>query len=135
MNGRPILANAIGIPAGLMQRISNENDILCRTVGRCVFGAEIDREIGSLIRQDQNNLGRRFLYARYDPELSDVGLNLMGLSHLTGRQFAMDDVSQLHTLRDIGRTYSKQVDIFRDFPTFLLPLPNSAAKKSASTSP
>jgi hypothetical protein len=121
-DGRHLLHNAMTIPSGLMQRISAENDIQCRTIGRCVFGAPVDREIGTLLKplaSQTDNAGRRFLYARYDPDLTDAGLTHMGLSHLTQRTFAMDDVSQMAELSSIGRKYAEQVDLARHFPTFV----------------
>ena len=108
--GRLLSTNARQVASGLMQRISTENDILCRTVGRCAFGAEIDREIGSLaypLYAGTTDLGRRFLYARYDPDVSDTGLIQMGLGHLTGRRLAMDDVSQIEVFSAIGRAYAE----------------------------
>jgi len=121
--GRNLLGSALTIPRGLMQRISAENDIQCRTVGRCVFGGKIDNEIGSLVKplaSPTDNLGRRFLYARYDPDLTDTGLTNMGLAHLTKRTFAIDDVSQMPELGSIGRKYAEQVDVSAHFPTFMV---------------
>jgi hypothetical protein len=120
--GRYLLSNARSVPSGLMQRISVENDIKCRTIGRCVFGARIDGEIGDLkkpVMTGSDNLGRHFLYARYDPNVADDGLIEMGLAHLTGRRFEMDDLSQLAALSTIGQQYAEDVDIHRDFPTFM----------------
>ena len=121
--GRLLSTNARQVASGLMQRISTENDILCRTVGRCAFGAEIDREIGSLaypLYAGTTDLGRRFLYARYDPDVSDAGLIQIGLGHLTGRKLAMDDVSQIEVFSAIGRAYAKNVDMQAHFGSFLL---------------
>ena len=58
-----------------------DQDINCRVVGRCVHGAPIDRELGDLIPRRvegdekkevplSEDLGRAFLYARYNAELS-----------------------------------------------------------------
>ena len=74
--GRHLISNAESIPAGLMQRIAIENDIKCRTIGRCVYGAKIDRELGDLrrpLQQYPEDLGRRFLLA-----LSYRGLRVAG---------------------------------------------------------
>jgi hypothetical protein len=120
--GRHILTNARSVPSGLMQRISVENDIKCRTIGRCVFGAKIDEELGDLkhpLATQASDLGRRFLYARYDPNVADEGLMATGLSHLTGRKFEMDNASQLAALSAIGRKYANNIDIRRDFSTFM----------------
>jgi hypothetical protein len=121
--GRYLLSNARSVPSALMQRISAENDVNCRITGRCVYGAEIDRELGDLTNpfsKTPGDTGRRFLYARYDPNVADDGLIRMGLAHLTKRKFAMDDVrqSQLATLAAIGAQYAQGVDIRGDFPNF-----------------
>lgn len=128
--GSNILGTAMTIPGRLMQRISTENDIQCRTTGRCVFGAKIDGEIGSLVKpvtSATDNLGRRFLYARYDPDLTDRGLEDLGLTHLTKRTYAMDDVSRMAEMSTIGRKYAEKVDLAAHFPTFVPRLASRAA--------
>ena len=43
-----MLYNVGSIPKALMSSISVEQDVLCRTIGLCVAGEEIDSEIGDL---------------------------------------------------------------------------------------
>jgi hypothetical protein len=129
--GRNMLENASSIPTSLMQRIANENDIKCRTIGRCVHGGIIDRELGTLckpLQEHPEDLGRRFLYARYDPDLSKLSLEMLGLGHLSNPSFEMDDVSprQIKVLTEVGQKYAEQVDILRHFPPFV-PTPQRQA--------
>jgi uncharacterized protein len=127
--GRLLSTNARQVASGLMQRISTENDILCRTIGRCVFGAKIDEEIGDLVQSLDTkgaDLGKRFLYARYDPDLSDEGLRRLQLPHLASRKLAMDDVSKIEVFSAIGRAYAKAVDMQKHFTPFLGDAPAAA---------
>ena len=101
-----------------------DQDINCRTVGRCVFGPEIDRELGTLMVRDPNDprdgdpvpfdqdCGRSFLYARYDPDVSAEGLSALGLGNVEAAHVqAMDKVEHLEEMRKVGRTYAEKVDM------------------------
>src|SRR5437588_4134025 len=48
-NQMHLLFNAKSIPSALMYAALNEQDLLCRVFGKCLFGAPLDREIGDLI--------------------------------------------------------------------------------------
>ncbi len=126
------LAENLGnIPSNLMYTISVEQDLNCRTVGRCTYGAVLDRELLDLIcRQCQDNwtmeqilaapeipldqdLGRAFLYARYNADLSKQGLDELGLGHLEPEKVQkLDAVDQIDNLLAIGRKAGeKQVSL------------------------
>ena len=56
------------------------------------------------------DLGRAFLYARYNPELDTKGLAAMGLGHLVpARVQRMDAVDQMSHLLEIGRAAGETV--------------------------
>lgn len=122
--GRTIIENAMKIPGILMAGAAIDQDINCRAVGRCVAGPFIDRELGDMIprRGDpltgpvvplHEDLGRAFLYARLDPDVSAEGLAALGLDHIPPDKVqAMDDVKSLPEMREVGRTYAaKHVDM------------------------
>ena len=46
---RNLFGNMQNLPSELMYGIQVEQDINCRTFGRCVHGSEIDREMGNLV--------------------------------------------------------------------------------------
>src|SRR5688500_14591252 len=77
-SGKSAFTNLANFPAALMYGTQVDQDINCRTVGRCVHGAPIDRELGDLIPRDADgkiiptavDLNRRFLYARYNADLT-----------------------------------------------------------------
>jgi uncharacterized protein len=78
---RSVFEVAMGIAGELMNGMAYDQDINCRTVGRCVFGPVLDREVWDLVPDAplDEDLGRAFLYARYDPELTREGLDDLGL--------------------------------------------------------
>lgn len=118
--GKNALSNLAGIPSALMYGASVDQDLNCRTVGRCVYGAPIDREIGDLIPRDaeggaiplSQDLGRAFLYARYNAELSFDGLRTMGLNDIDPKQVSrLDSVDALDDLSRVGRKLAEDVKI------------------------
>ena len=74
----------------LIRAANVDQDVNCRTIGRCVFGSPIESELGDMIPRDgdpregtpvplEKDLGRAFLYARYDPDVTQAGLASIGL--------------------------------------------------------
>jgi hypothetical protein len=121
------LSNLAGLPGALMFGASVDQDVNCRSVGRCVFGAPIDREIGDLIPRDPHgnriplseDLGRAFLYARYNADLSAAGLAQLGLKSIDpDRVQGLASVDAMDDLRKIGRQVACEIWM-RDFEPFL----------------
>jgi uncharacterized protein len=128
--GELISSNLGHLPGVLMGGMSVEQDINCRAVGRCVFGPVIDCELGDMIprRGDpitgepiplQEDCGRHFLYARFNPDLSRAGLDRLGLAAIDPAEVeAMDAVANIRKIQDVGRAYTSEfVDIalFKSF--------------------
>jgi hypothetical protein len=67
-----------------MYAVSVDQDINCRSVGRCTYGAAIDRELGDMTQAAplSEDLGRAFLYARYNADLSEEGIEKLGCADL-----------------------------------------------------
>ena len=117
------------LPNNLMYTMQVEQDINCRTVGRCIFGAPIDRELGDMVPLDSegnvlplnSDANRHFGYVRYNANLSEGGLNEMGLGHIDSDSVSqMDSVQFMPQLREVGRTTGKtQVKISEHFQNFL----------------
>lgn len=129
---RNIGSALMGLPGELMYGILVEQDVNCRTVGRCTYGAHLDREILDLVPrqldpktaamslEDQyqaprvplsTDLGRRFLYARYNADLSRKALDALGFSDVDADKIQkMDAVENIPTLLKIGKEAGKVVD-------------------------
>jgi uncharacterized protein len=125
-----LLRNVAGLPGHLMYTILNEQDINCRTVGRCTHGAWIDRELFDLTCRDavagcskdawlqashkpaQQDLGRAFLYARYNADLSREGLNLLGCPDIRPDDVQqLDSVEHMDELLRVGAAAGEQVSL------------------------
>ena len=93
-----MLATGVGIPGALMYGSLVDQDINCRAVGRCTYGDVIDNELLDMVPRQgpdegklmarlarervplSTDLGRAFLYARYNVDLSASGLTKLGFT-------------------------------------------------------
>jgi hypothetical protein len=104
------------LPNNLMYAMQVDQDINCRTVGRCMFGAPIDRELGDMIPLDANDeikdlesdASRHFSYVRYNANLSEEGLAELGLGHIDADEVRqMDSVKHIAQLREVGEAVGR----------------------------
>jgi hypothetical protein len=120
-SGKSAFTNLANFPAALMYGAQVDQDINCRTVGRCLHGAPIDRELGDLIPRIEEdgtakeiplseNLGRQFLYARYNAELSARWLSAHGLGDVDAAKVAqLDSVERINDLIRVGQALAEEV--------------------------
>lgn len=117
---RTLFSNLANIPGNLMHAAQVDQDTNCRSIGRCSYGTPIDRELGDMIPCDANhkplplsqNLGRAFLYARYNAELSRIGLDAMGLTDIEPEDVQkLDAVDQIANLSRVGRAVARSVSL------------------------
>jgi hypothetical protein len=125
-----MVSTGLGIPTALMYGAQVDQDINCRAIGRCTYGAEIDREVLDMIPRQggvtgsvaerrkaphlplDQDLGRAFLYARYNVDLSDQGLTELGFGGIDkGAVRKMDNATpeNIEMLNQIGAAAGKQV--------------------------
>lgn len=126
-HGRFLLTDGIGLIGVLMGAANADQDINCRTIGRCVFGLPIEREIWDMIPREgdqrtgspvslDKDLGRAFLYARYDPDVTKDGLVALGLPTMDPACLQkMEETKFIPQMRDVGRTYAKKHVRISDF--------------------
>lgn len=123
---RGLAANVVGIPGALMYGAMVAQDTNCRLIGRCTYGAPLDRELGDMVPRDANgkinplskNLGRQFLYARYNADLSRAGLDALGFRDIEPKNVQkLDSVEFTGELRRVGRKVAEEVELahFGDF--------------------
>jgi hypothetical protein len=118
-----VASTLLGLPGALMGGASVDQDINCRTIGRCVHGAAIDRELGDMIPREGDariplptNIGRAFLYARYNVDLSENGLAALGLPDVDPASVqTLDAVDGIEDLARVGRVAAKQVNLAAHF--------------------
>jgi hypothetical protein len=125
-----IAANLAGLPGTLMRGIQIEQDINCRIVGRCSYRDFIDRELRDLTCRDagmdssvdgwreaahiplDRDLGRAFLYARYNADLSAEGLSALGCGKMEPEKVQkLDAVDQVDNLFQIGLSAGKAIKL------------------------
>jgi len=115
-----VLENVANLPSALMYGAQVDQDINCRMIGRCVYGDIIDRELGDLIPKDENgdvvplsqDMGRAFLYVRYNADLSAPWLSERGLGDVDPTQVGkLDSVDHMGDLRRIGRRVGEEVKL------------------------
>jgi hypothetical protein len=110
--GKNIVSNLAGLPSALMYSSQVDQDINCRTVGRCVHGAPIDREMGDLIPAEDDTTPRAFRYARYNADISQKGLEDLGFKDLKSEDVGkLDAIDQIPSLRRIGRKIGEEIKI------------------------
>jgi predicted acylesterase/phospholipase RssA len=128
--GRILPSNLRELPSVLIDSTVLDQDINCRTVGRCVFGPDIDQELGNMIprRGDplegdviplEEDCGRQFLYARYNPRIDAAGLGDLGLGHLNADDVgALDGVRHIDDMQKVGRAYAEKFVDMSPFARF-----------------
>ena len=122
-----ILETVKELPNNLMYAMQVDQDINCRTVGRCIYGAPIDREMNDMIPLDLNGkilplsseANRHFSYMRYNADLSWPGLEALGLKDIDSDEIReMDSVKNIANLRRVGKAAAKQISMDH-FASFL----------------
>jgi len=125
-----IVSNLAGLPSTLMHGVQIDQDINCRIFGRCTYGDFIDRELRDLTCRDagfectveerqeaehtslDRDLGRAFLYARYNADLSREGLNALGCSQMDPEKVQkLDAVDQMDNLLQIGLNAGEKIKL------------------------
>jgi uncharacterized protein len=116
-----LLYQAQSLPLALMFAAQNEQDLLCRSFGKCLAGNPIDREVGDLIDREVEDLigtngsakPKLFTYVRYDTELSTEGIKDLKLEHIDPVNLqVMDSVQYMKELQEVGKAIgSKKVKL------------------------
>jgi hypothetical protein len=124
--------NAAHLPGVLMGGAAIDQDINCRAIGRCVYGQAIDREVGDMIPRQGDPLkgdvippdedcGRQFLYARYNPDVSRDGLDALGLNEINPDHVqALDQIEYIGEMQSVGRNYAAKFVDMTPFQRFVL---------------
>jgi len=82
------------LPPALIGSIGEEQDKLCRFLGRCVFGDDLDLEVGALKGHGPLDGSRLCTYARLNPKLDAF--------------VRMDDVTLIDEFEQLGREYAER---------------------------
>jgi uncharacterized protein len=97
------------MPGTLLYSSVREQDLLCRTFGRCITGEPIDMEIGDLKGSTGFVWPPMFTYHRVNVSLSAEGLESIGCTDVAAASVrAMDAADQVESYTKIGRALADQ---------------------------
>ena len=118
-----LLDHAKNIPSALMNAAADGWDMACRSIGACRFGAEIDREYGDNMLDEDDAValaGKLFSYVRYDADVTASGLADLGLGDIDPEQVrVMDSTDHIPQIQRVGSAYAERwVDVGRHFRGF-----------------
>jgi hypothetical protein len=100
---------ATHLPSFFMNGSAAEQDRLCRTFGRCGYGAAIDREVSSML-DEVGPTKPLFTYLRYNADISQAGLDERGLAHIRAKDVGeLDSTDHINELSEIGRSVAEEV--------------------------
>ncbi|MEY2550945.1 MAG: hypothetical protein QOG12_1089 [Verrucomicrobiota bacterium] len=101
-----LLFTARSVPMALMDSISLQQDIICRTLGHCLEGAPIDNELGDL-RGEIADIGQKqFNYVRYDHLFTAE--ELAHAKTLNKAGMTLDNLAMMPLLRELGVRYADE---------------------------
>lgn len=99
-----VLHNVRSVPSALMFAASVQQDVLCRVVGHCLVGGDIDAELGDLHAGSSLAGTDLFTYLRYNADLSGEGLEMLGLEGIDSAVLRrLDSFAAVPDLEAVGR--------------------------------
>jgi predicted acylesterase/phospholipase RssA len=107
-----LLDHAKNIPGALMNAASAGWDMACRMLGECRHGPRIDREYGDMLVGEPPVVGnftgaKQFAYVRYDPDVTQEGLNELGLPDIRADDVQkMDSTEHIAQIQAVGTAYA-----------------------------
>ena len=98
--------HARSLPLVLMDSISLQQDILCRTIGHCVEGDWIDSEVGDLHGNPEEIGSKQFRYIRYDHAFTEEDRKVAQRTSKSG--ITLDNLRLIPFLREVGGRYAAE---------------------------
>jgi len=116
-----LLDAAKTVPGALMNAAAAGWDMACRVLGECRFGRPIDREVGDLVGDGTFSGAKQFAYVRYDPDVSQPGLDALGLADAKAADVqTLDSIEHIPEIRRVGEAFAKRyVDVKQQLRGFL----------------
>ena len=116
-----LLDAAKTVPGALMNAAAAGWDMACRVLGECRFGRPIDQEVGDLVGSDTFSGAKQFAYVRYDPDVSQPGLNALGLADVKAADVqTLDAIDHIPDIQRVGKAFAaRHVDVKQHLRGFL----------------
>jgi hypothetical protein len=93
------------IPGALIQGIALEQDYVCRCLGECLFGEQVDSEIGDLVGLPVAG-PKWFSYVRYNQ--SFLGKQAEEILAKASDLSKLDAIEAIPLLQNMGRAYAAE---------------------------
>lgn len=117
--GMHLLHHASTLPIALMYAAQTQQDLLCRTFGKCLAGDPLDRELGDLIGAAGPVWPKLFTYMRYDADVSRAGLDALGLPDIDPDHVQlMDSTRHMDAIARVGRAVAERKVLSAHFDGF-----------------
>ncbi len=101
-----VLFHARSLPDALIDEINREQDMICRTIGLCRVGEEIDSELGDFRDVAPAEIEqRKFTYVRYDHAYTPEELELAKQYGKGG--ISLDNLLLIPFLQRVGHAYAE----------------------------
>jgi hypothetical protein len=118
-----LLDHAKNIPAALMNAASAGWDMACRLLGDCRYGPPIDREYGDMVTAPGTTalnatVPKLFTYVRYDPDVTQPGLDALGVKAKSANVQQLDSVRHVAEIQHVGRAYADRFVLPQHFSGF-----------------
>jgi hypothetical protein len=114
-----LLYNVGRVPLALATAAEVQQDLLCRTFGRCRCGDLVDQELGTMLDDGSPaRLPALFTYLRFNADLSAHGLASLGFPSLDPTRLQrMDSLEDVDALRAVGAAIGERVkpELFTGF--------------------
>lgn len=105
-----IMRAARAFPDAMLNATIREQDLLCRTFGRCLTGDPIDREVGDLKVAPTALQQRLFAYHRLNIPLTPEGLQSIGCGHIRPKDvIKIDSVEFVDQISEVGRALGRKL--------------------------
>jgi hypothetical protein len=101
-----LIAHARAMIYAFMDSSSRQQDVLCRTSGRCVHGGPIDRELGDLVVPPDELTQRQFRYVRYNHVYGDD--EVAGALDRFKGTWSLDNLNVIPFLKSTGTAYAEE---------------------------
>lgn len=107
-----LLDHAKNIPGALMNAAAAGWDMACRTLGDCLYGGFLDREVLTMcppqVATPTSTVPKLFTYVRYDPDVSAQGLADLGLADRVKPEQVqtLDSVDFIPQIQLVGQTFA-----------------------------
>jgi uncharacterized protein len=118
-----LLDHARNIPAALMNAACAGWDMACRLLGECRYGPPIDREYGDMVTPPGTTelnatVPKQFTYLRYDPDVSQSGLDALEVDAQAANVQQLDSVKHVAQIQAVGVAYAQRYVLAEHFAGF-----------------